>query len=224
MNTKFSQKLAKVLSNIVCLVFVIALFWFNQPNANALTRLKETPSHPSYQSGISSGKAALTSPEPKVTESQPIPASEPIASPAIAPQESVSSNVARLLQTNECVGCNLAGAALKDTNLQAANLAGANLQGADLERAKLQKTNLSGANLQGADLGKTNITGANLANANLFDADLEKANLRGVNLEGANLEGADLEKTNLASANIQGANLKGADLEDAILPTAMIIN
>jgi uncharacterized protein YjbI with pentapeptide repeats len=214
MNAKFSQKLTKALSTILCLAFVITLFWFNQPNANALTR----------SSGISSGKVALASAEPKATESKPITTSEAIASPVIATEESVSGNVARLLQTNECVGCNLAGAALKDTNLQAANLAGANLQGADLERAKLQKTNLSRANLEGADLGKTNISNANLANANLFDADLEKANLEGTNLAGANLQGADLEKTNLTFAKLEGANLKGADLEDAILSTAMVIN
>jgi uncharacterized protein YjbI with pentapeptide repeats len=220
MNVKFSQKLTKALSTIFCLVLVVAFSFFNQPNANALTRIKETPS---FQSGISAPKIPTTSVEPTATKSTSIPTSEPAKSPVIAPQESVSSNLTRLLQTNECVGCNLAGVALKDTNLQAANLEGANLQGADLERANLQQTNLLGANLQGADLGKTNIAGANLANANLFDADLEKANLQGVNLQGANLEGADLEKTNLASAKIQGANLRGADLEDAILPTAMVI-
>jgi uncharacterized protein YjbI with pentapeptide repeats len=210
MNVKISQKLTKALSTILCLVLVVVFSFFNQPNANALTRLKETPS---FQSGISAPQTPTTS----------ISTSETAKSSVTLPQESISNNLTRLLQTNECVGCNLAGVALKDTNLQAANLEGANLQGADLERANLQQTNLLGANLQGADLGKTNIAGANLANANLFDADLEKANLQRVNLQGANLEGADLEKTNLASANIQGANLRGADLEDAILPTVMVI-
>jgi uncharacterized protein YjbI with pentapeptide repeats len=212
MNVKFSQKLTKVLSTILCLVLVVTFSIINQADANALTKLPETPS---FRSGISSPQTTIKSTEPTATEST--------KSPAITTQEFFPNDLTRLLKTNECVGCNLAGAALKDTNLQAANLEGANLQGADLERANLQQTNLLGANLQGADLGKTNIAGANLANANLFDADLEKANLEGANLEGANLEGADLEKTNLASANIQGANFKGADLEDAILPTAMAV-
>lgn len=110
-----------------------------------------------------------------------------------APITSVAANVRRLLETNECVGCNLIGAKLKDANLQAANLENANLQNADLERANLQGTNLAGANLQGADLGKANITGATLERANLFDADLEKANLTDANIVGANLTGADLE-------------------------------
>ncbi|HEY9767024.1 MAG TPA: pentapeptide repeat-containing protein [Coleofasciculaceae cyanobacterium] len=209
MNVKFSQKLTKVLSTILCLVLVVAFSLFNQADANAFTKLPEKPSF----RGFSSPQTTIKTTEPTATESTSIPTFESTKFPVITPQESVSSNLTRLLQTNECVGCNLAGAALKDTNLQAANLEGANLQGADLERANLQQTNLLGANLQGADLGKTNVAGANLANANLFDADLEKANL----------EGADLEKTNLASANMQGANLQGADLEDAILPTAMVI-
>ncbi len=110
-----------------------------------------------------------------------------------APITSVATNVRHLLETNECVQCNLIGATLKDANLQAANLENANLQNADLERANLQGTNLAGANLQGADLGKANITGANLERANLFDADLEKANLTNANILGANLQGADLE-------------------------------
>ncbi len=111
-----------------------------------------------------------------------------------APITSVAANVRRLLETNECVGCNLIGAKLKDANLQGANLENANLQGADFERANLQGTNLAGANLQGADLGKANIIGASLERANLFDADLEKANLTDANIVGANLTGADLEK------------------------------
>jgi len=220
MNVKFSQKPTNILSSIFCLVLIVAFSLFNQPNADALPKLRENFS---FQNGISAPKTSTTSVKSTVNESTSIPTLEPNKFPAITPQESFASNLTRLLQTNECVGCNLAGAGLKDTNLQAANLEGANLEGADLERANLQQTNLLGANLQGADLGKTNIAGANLANANLYDADLEKANLEGANLEGANLEGADLEKTNLAFANIQGANFKGADLEDAILPTAMVI-
>lgn len=133
-----------------------------------------------------------------------------IAAQTLAPIPTVADNVRRLLETRECVGCKLVGAALKDVNLQAVNLEGANLQKAGLERANLQGTNLAGANLQGADLGKTNIVGANLERANLFDADLEKANLQGANLQEANLQGADLEKTNLTDARIEGADLRGA--------------
>ncbi|MEJ1930146.1 pentapeptide repeat-containing protein, partial [Nostoc sp. NIES-2111] len=131
---------------------------------------------------VNQPSASAQTQTPSVT-TQPIP----------APITSVADNVRHLLETNECVGCNLIGAVLKDTNLSAANLENANLQNADLERAILQGTNLQAANLQGADLGKASIIGANLAGANLFDADLEKANLTDTNLLGANLTGADLE-------------------------------
>ncbi|KAB8330656.1 pentapeptide repeat-containing protein [Scytonema tolypothrichoides VB-61278] len=127
--------------------------------------------------------ASAQSQTPSITTTQSTP----------APITSVAANVRHLLETNECVGCNLIGAKLNDLNLKAANLENANLQNADLERANLQGTNLAGANLQGADLGKTNIIGANLERANLFDADLEKANLTDANIVGANLQGADLE-------------------------------
>ena len=47
-----------------------------------------------------------------------------------------------LLETNECVDCNL-----NNANLSGANLSGANLNGADLGQANLSGANLSGANL-----------------------------------------------------------------------------
>lgn len=141
----------------------------------------------------------------EVTPAIPQPVITPLT-PGVPVVQSVSYNVQRLLQTKECVGCNLTGALLKDVNLQGANLESANLQGADLERTNLAQTNLKLANLTGADLEKTNLSGADLTDANLFDADLEKANLQGANLLGANLLKADLEK-----ANIQG--VKGVNLQ-----------
>lgn len=159
------KKLARWIVAAVFIVFVAGFSLLDQPNATAQSL---TPSVP--------------------TEST----EAPIISPVVLPT-SVSANVKRLLETKECVGCNLSGAHLKGANLQAANLEGANLQNADLEKANLQSTNLLYPNLQGADLGKANITSANLQRANLFDADLEKANLTDANIEGANLQGADLE-------------------------------
>jgi uncharacterized protein YjbI with pentapeptide repeats len=139
-----------------------------------------------------------------------------------APINSVTANVRHLLETNECVGCDLSKANLQSVNLQAANLEGANLYKADLEKANLQSTNLQAVNLQGADLSAANIAGANLERANLFDADLEKANLQAANLQGANLQKADLQKTNLIDANIAGADFRGTDIEEAIRPQGFI--
>lgn len=178
MNKIISKKLINWLVTTVFMVLVVAFSLVDQPSASAQL---ETPS--------------VTT---DFTPVQVIPVTTPPA-----PVTSVASNVRHLLETNECVGCNLRGATLKDVNLTSANLENANLQDVDLERAILQGTNLRGANLQGADLGKANIMGANLEGANLFDADLEKANL--------------------TNTNILGANLTGADLEDAILPQGLTI-
>jgi uncharacterized protein YjbI with pentapeptide repeats len=66
-------------------------------------------------------------------------------------QESSSINpIKQLLQTKECLKCNLKGA-----NLINANLIGANLKDADLSYANLSGANLIGANLKGANITNT---------------------------------------------------------------------
>ncbi len=96
----------------------------------------------------------------------------------------VEQNFNRLIQTNSCPGCDLAGAVLTRVNLAGADLSGANLAGAKLNLADLSGANLSGANLQGASLG-----GADLANADLTGANLTGAILQGAYLKGAKLDG-----------------------------------
>lgn len=208
--TKFSYWLLSLLFFVGVLGFSPAIA-FAQTETLAVNPVEQVQEIEQNTEQDAIAPAAITSTEVIPTETT-----------SALPIDTVSTNVTRLLQTNECVGCNLAGAVLKDANLQAANLANANLENVDLERTNLQRANLTGANLRGVDLGKVNLAGANLENANLFDADLEKANLQGANLMGANLQGADLEKANLLDVNIQGANLQGANLEDAIAPPAMM--
>ena len=60
------------------------------------------------------------------------------------------ADLQKLMDTNECVKCDLSGANLMDANLSGANLAyadlnGANLAGADLESARLGRFDLRGA-------------------------------------------------------------------------------
>ena len=82
------------------------------------------------------------------------------------------------------------GAAIK-----LARVAGANLREADLQKAYLHK-----ANLRGADLHQANLQGAYLRGA-----DLHQANLRGANLRGADLQGANLwEARNIADRVVDG--------------------
>ncbi|MBV8883202.1 MAG: pentapeptide repeat-containing protein [Chroococcidiopsidaceae cyanobacterium CP_BM_RX_35] len=217
MNKPTSKKLTFWFVTAVFLAFVMGFSLLDQPTAKAqgfpgvmLINRAEPFRHGTTGKGIPAPMLPISNPENQdslqVQEEQdqsltplvPVQSTTaPVISPTASSIESVAVNVRRLLDTKECVGCNLSGANLKTVNLQAANLAGANLQDADLEKANLQETNLQAANLQGADLGKANIAGANLQGANLFDADLEKANLIGAKIEGANLQGADLEKATM---------------------------
>ena len=95
-----------------------------------------------------------------------------------------------LLETNECVDC----------NLNNANLSGANLERTDLghrmeygwDDSYMVITNLAGANLTGANLTRADLTGANLSEAKLSRANLNEANLGGADLTNANLNNADL--------------------------------
>jgi hypothetical protein len=67
-----------------------------------------------------------------------------------------------LLQTGNCLNCNLEGVDLSKQNLSTANLSGANLK-----TANLGNTNLNSANLGNADLTGATIDGANMVKATL---------------------------------------------------------
>lgn len=95
----------------------------------------------------------------------------------------------QLLNTQQCVGCDLSGAGLVYANLLNANLSGANLKQANLSRANLRGADLSEADLSGANMVNANLSGANLSGANLSGADLRGAILSNVNLQGARLDG-----------------------------------
>lgn len=151
-------------------------------------------------------------------------------------------HVRQLLNTQECAGCNLQNANLRDAYLEKANLKGANLKKADLKGAFLENTNLKAANLDGANLEGANLEGAylqwtRLENANLVGANLKETSLRRVNLAGAdlrrvilydvtlgdvNLQGANLVDANLNRTGLERVNLAGADLRDAMLMHAML--
>jgi uncharacterized protein YjbI with pentapeptide repeats len=130
----------------------------------------------------------------------------------------ITADVSQLIETKECVGCNLQNADLAGVDLERANLEGANLQGANLEGANLANSYLMGANLKGANLNVAELGGAILALAQLNKAKLQATNLQATNLQGADLRQANLEKAALQApallqeANLQGANLSAADL------------
>ncbi len=109
--------------------------------------------------------------------------------PVHGPGTELLKNIEFLLDTNQCYGCNLAGADLRGENLGEADLEGADLRNALLQNVDLENANLKGTNLSGADL-----TDADLSEADCYRADLTDANLTNANLENTLLDDADLSR------------------------------
>jgi uncharacterized protein YjbI with pentapeptide repeats len=126
---------------------------------------------------LSAASSAQIAPQPE--EAGGVLAQESPADPTLLLVE-------KLLDTNRCYGCDLAG-----VNLQGENLDKADLEGADLSGAQLEGVDFAGANLK-----NVSFRGANLRNVDLRKADLYKADLSNADLSGARLEGAQLDEAN----------------------------
>lgn len=135
-----------------------------------------------------------------------------LANPAAA---FIQRAVEQLLQTNQCIRCDLRNADLRNRVLNKANLSGAYLVGARLDNSALVGADLSGAHMAGADL-----SAANLERADLTGADLTRAMLVGSRLRNAILSRARLSDAKLADADLTGARLKGTRLQGADLAQA----
>ncbi len=107
----------------------------------------------------------------------------------VGPTTLIDDNIAVLLDTNKCYGCNLSGA----------DLSGKDLEDADLESADLSWAKLSNADLQNANLKNANLSGADLTGADLSEADLYKAVVEGMDLTDATLENTLLDDVDLTS-------------------------
>lgn len=107
------------------------------------------------------------------------------------------ADVAQLIETGFCRGC----------DLTEANLAGEHLIGVDLREADLTNAVLSGANLEGADL-----TGATLVNTDLSDAFLTNALLDEALISNVDFSGATLIYTSLEDAEVNNVDLLNAEV------------
>ena len=107
------------------------------------------------------------------------------AATTVSPRPIVQKNFQKLVKTNRCPDCDLAGAVLNRVDLSGADLRGANLAGARLYLAGLSGADLRNANLQGAGLGGADLAGADLRGANLTGAILAGAYLVGAKMDGS---------------------------------------
>lgn len=126
----------------------------------------------------------------------------------------------QLIDTGDCLECNLKGVDLQGMNLKGANLAGADLSGANLQEANLKGANLKGTNLESARLTDAILINADLQGANLSDANLHWADLSKADLRGANLTRCYMVKAIFYKADLTGAELSGAQTQRAIFEKA----
>jgi uncharacterized protein YjbI with pentapeptide repeats len=136
------------------------------------------------------------------------------------------NRIRSLLETKQCIDCDLKGANLdrldlKKTNLEGANLEGVSLKGANLDGANLKRANLQNANLEGADLGCNAYSFSFRADGNStlgFQIDRTLITPQPDAPPGVNLQTTDNSATfniNLGGcADLTGANLQGATLPD----------
>ena len=128
-------------------------------------------------------------------------------------------NLYKLATERECIGCDLKGANLSNSNLSVGyqiSVTNTPLSLAPKGLSDTKPVNLTKANLKDATFKHSNLYKATLAQANLQRANLQKTNLEAVNFEAADLREANLTGANLREANLYRAQLKGATLTDAI--------
>lgn len=107
--------------------------------------------------------------------------------------------IEQLVETKECIGCDLQNADLTDVDLKQANLERANLAGANLEKANLQNSYLMGANLEGANLREAKLEEVFVTDANFSNADFSNAKIESINFEEADFCGAIFTEEELSS-------------------------
>lgn len=110
--------------------------------------------------------------------------------------KSAYTHLYQLLESNECISCQL--------------------ESADLSYSNLKNARLSLSDLQKAQLIYTNLSSADLTNTNLEDAILVGANLSKANMTGANLKDADLSYANLSGATISLSQIRSSNFINAI--------
>ncbi|MBD0302212.1 MAG: pentapeptide repeat-containing protein, partial [Tolypothrix sp. T3-bin4] len=91
---------------------------------------------------------------------------------AVQPLKAKKIDVALILKTKRCVGCDL-----REINLSGLDLSGADLRNTDLSRANLKNTKLKDAKMSGARLNQANLTYADLDGADFQESDFKGADL-----------------------------------------------
>lgn len=137
-----------------------------------------------------------------------------ILTPGPAVQAADEADLRRLLETNECPGCDL-----QEADLRRLDLTGANLEGANLKEANFFYAILDGANLSGADLRLTNFAYVRATTIVSDVLDSEGQNL----IFPAQFIGADFERALLTYADFSGALMEQANFQNAYIDKTRFI-
>ena len=137
-----------------------------------------------------------------------------LAGLAALPQSAYAAeeaDIQRLIETNECQGCDL-----HEADFRRLDLSGANLAGADLEGANFYYANLDGAQLQNANLIDVNLGYASVRGAFLDGSDLRYAIFDHTDLSGTSMIETDLRESYLDGTDLTQTILNGSDLRDTL--------
>lgn len=109
--------------------------------------------------------------------------------------------------------------AIRNEDVQGANLKYANISNLDLSYLELTNVDLSNSNLSNTNLSYSNLSNANLSTANLASSTFYKTNLTNANLSNTELRNAKLNRANLNNTNMSGAiiyktHLNGAEFNN----------
>ena len=107
------------------------------------------------------------------------------------------ADIAQLIETGICKGCDLTGA-----DLMGEHLIGVDLRDADLTGATLAYANLEGADLTGATLLNADLSGAFLTNAVMDDAEIVNVDFSDSTLVYTSLDDATVENVTLVGADV----------------------
>jgi len=127
-------------------------------------------------------------------------------------QAAKEADIQKLIETNECQGCDL-----HEADFRRLDLSGANLVGADLEGANFYYANLDGAQLQNANLIDVNLGYASVRGAFLDGSDLRYAIFDHTDLSGTSMIETDLRESYLDETDLTSTILNGSDLRDTLV-------
>jgi len=165
----------------------------------------------------------------EVIERRPYAEALAVAAATAEPPAADASPAQRFLTglSNDCPGCELAGADLRRRDLTDAKLSGANLTRAVLHRANLRNADLSGATLEEANLNAADLTlasfeGADLRGAQLYAVRGSRPDFSRADLSGARLGELELRQAKFTAATLVKVDLGGARLNDAEFSAATL--